>query len=131
MKVYENQNIVIERDDNIKCLIQNWRGFASSERFREGINKTVELFKDKKLNKILSNTKDFGMVRKEDTDWVGTNAMPLLAQNGLKQIAFVVPKNVFSQMSVENFKKESQGPVEIRYFDDVDKAKNWMAELVS
>ena len=53
MRVFENQNIVIERDEQLKCLIQNWKGFASSEKFREGILKSVELFKDKKLNKIL------------------------------------------------------------------------------
>ncbi|WP_017731131.1 hypothetical protein [Nafulsella turpanensis] len=129
MKVFESQNIVIERDDELKCLIQNWKGFASSERFREGIQKSIDLFKDKKLNKILSNTKDFGMVKKEDTEWVNSYSMPLLIKDGLKYMAFVVPSNVFSQMSVENFKKQSEGPVEIRYFDDVSKAKEWMAEL--
>ena len=127
MKVFENQNIVIERDDQLKCLIQNWKGFASSEKFREAIHKSVEQFNDKKLNKILSNTKDFGMVKKEDTDWLNNNAMPLLIKNGLKYAAFVVPSNVFSQMSVENFKKDASGPIEIRYFDDADKAKQWLA----
>ena len=89
MKVFENQNIVLERDDNLICLIQNWKGFATSEKFRECIKKTHELFEDKKLNKILSNTKDFGMVKKEDTDWVTTNSMPILIKNGLKYITFI------------------------------------------
>lgn len=129
MKVFEHQNVVIERDDNLKCLIQNWKGFATSEKFREGIQKSVEQFNDKKLNKILSNTKDFGMVKKEDTEWLNNNAMPLLIKNGLKYAAFVVPSNVFSQMSVENFKKDASGPVEIRYFDDAAKAKQWLAEV--
>ena len=129
MKVFENQNLVLERDENLKCLIQNWKGFASSDKFREGINKTVELFKDKKLNKILSNTKDFGMVKKEDTEWLNTQAMPQLIKTGLKCAAFVVPSNVFSQMSIENFKKEAEGPIEIRYFDNADKAKAWLAEF--
>lgn len=129
MKVYEAPNIIIERDDNLKCLIQNWRGFASSDKFRDGIKKTEELFKDKTLNKILSNTKDFGMVKKEDTEWVSTHSMPTLIERGLRYMAFVIPSNVFSQMSVENFKKQSENAVQIRYFDDVDKAKEWMEEL--
>lgn len=129
MKVFENQNIVIERDDQLKCLIQNWKGFATSDRFREAIQKSIELFKDKKLNKILSNTKDFGMVKKEDTEWVNTYSMPLLIENGLRYMAFIVPSNVFSQMSVENFKKEMAGPVELRFYEDVDKARDWMASL--
>lgn len=129
MKVYEAQNIIIERDDKLKCLIQNWKGFASSEKFRESIKKTEDLFKDKTLNKIISNTKDFGMVKKEDTEWVSTESMPTLIERGLKYMAFVVPSNVFSQMSVENFKKQSGDTIQIRYFDDVEKAKEWMAEL--
>lgn len=129
MKVYEAQNIIIERDDKLKCLIQNWRGFANSDKFRDGIKQTEELFKDKTLNKIISNTKDFGMVKKEDTEWVSNQSMPILIERGLKYMAFVVPSNVFSQMSVENFKKQSENVVQIRYFDDVEKAKEWMEEL--
>lgn len=129
MKVFESQNIVIERDDKLKCLIQNWKGFATSDRFREGIQKTIDLFQDKKLNKILSNTKDFGMVKKEDTEWVNSYSMPILIKNGLRYMAFVVPSNVFAQMSVENFKKEMAGPVELRFYEDVDKAKEWMAQV--
>ncbi len=129
MKVFESENIIIERDDNLKCLIQNWKGFATSEKFREGIQKSIDLFKDKKLDKILSNTKDFGMVKKEDTEWVNSYSMPLLIKNGLRYMAFVVPSNVFSQMSVENFKKEMAGPVELRFYEDVAKAKEWMAEV--
>lgn len=129
MKVFETQNIVLERDDQLKCLVQNWKGFASSERFREGIQKTIELFKDRKFDKILSNTRDFGMVKKEDTEWVNTYSMPILIKNGLRYMAFVVPSNAFSQMSVENFKKEMAGPVELRFYEDVAKAKEWMAEV--
>lgn len=129
MNVFENQNAIIAIDKDLKCLIQNWRGFASSKNFREVIEKTHDFFNEMKLDKILSNTRDFGMVKKEDTDWVNAHSMPILMKRGLRYMAFVVPSNVFSQMSVENFKKESTGPVEIRYFDDVNKAREWMAEL--
>lgn len=129
MNVFENQNIVIERDEQLKCLIQNWKGFATSERFREAIQKTIDLFEDKNLDKILSNTKDFGMVKKEDTEWVNAYSMPLLIENGLRYMAFIVPSNVFSQMSVQNFKKEMAGPVELRFYEDVEKAREWMAGL--
>lgn len=127
MKVFENTNIVIEQDESLKCIIQHWRGFATSEKFREAIEKTIELFEERKLNKILSNTRDFGLIRKEDTDWANAYSMPLLIANGLKYVVFVVPRSAFSQISVENFKKESKNSVEIQYFEDVAKAKEWMA----
>lgn len=129
MKVFESRNLDIERDDHLKCLIQHWKGYATSKDFREAIYKTIEHFKDKNLDKILSNTKEFNVVKKEDTDWANHYSMPLLIEHGLRYVAFVVPSNVFSQISVENFKKSSKEKVEIRYFEDVDKAKEWMAGL--
>lgn len=129
MKVFENQNVVIECDENTKCLIQNWKGLAGSLRFRESIEKTIELFEEKKLDKILSNTKESGMVKKVDTDWVGTYAMPILIKNGLKFMAFVVPNNIFTQRSIDNFKHNAPGPVEIRYFNDDAQAREWFAEI--
>ena len=128
MKLFENTNIVIEQDKKLKCLIQNWKGFATSEKFREAIEKTIELFKSHEYNKILSNTHDFGLVRKEDTDWSNTYAMPLLLENGLQFVAFVQPRSAFSQISVENFSQGAQNKAEIRYFNEVQKAREWMAK---
>lgn len=129
MIVHKSKTLDIERDNNLKCLIQHWKGYASSEDFRKGIESSLELFKDKSLDKILSNTKDAGLVKKEDTEWLNTYAMPLLIKNGLKHIAFVLSTSVFSQMSVENFKKYSKEIVQIQYFDNLDRAKEWMARL--
>lgn len=129
MKVFENSNIVIEIDEHLQCVIQNWRGFASSEKYREAIHQTVDLFRTRKLNKILSNTKNFGIVKREDTDWTNSYAMPLLIDSGLRYAAFIAPENVLPQMSIENFRRGSPGVVEIKYFEEVKDAKQWMEEI--
>lgn len=129
MKVFENQNIVIELDKDLQCVIQNWRGFASSEKYREAIHQTIDLFKTHKVDKILSNTKSFGIVKKEDTDWTNSYAMPILIERGLKYAAFIAPENVLPQMSIENFRRGSNGLIEIQYFEEVKNAKQWMEEL--
>ncbi len=129
MKVFENSNVVIELDENLQCLIQHWRGFASTEKYREAIFQTVDLFKKNKLNKILSNTKNFGIVKKEDTDWTNAYSMPLLIENGLLYVAFILPDNVFPQMSVKNFTQGAVSEVEIQYFKEVEDAKQWMTEI--
>lgn len=119
--------VTIELDETLKCLIQNWKGFARSEDFRTAINESLEFFKKGGIDKIISNTKDFALVKKEDTDWVAQVVTPQMVQNGLRYMAFVVPTNVFTQFSVDNFKEEASSVVSIRYFDKVEAAKEWLA----
>lgn len=120
--------VTIERDSELQCLIQTWKGFAKSESFREAINQSLNFFKKGGINKIISNTKDFALVKKEDTDWVAQVITPQMVQHGLRYMAFVVPTNVFTQLSVDNFKGEADSVVSIRYFDDLKAAKDWLAK---
>lgn len=129
MEIFENENIVIVEDENLNCLIQNWRGTATSEKFRECIEETNELFKTGKYNKILSNTQNFGIVKKEDTNWVNNYSIPLLIKNGLKYFVFVDPKNAFTHMSVEYFKEDAKKMLEIQHFESVEEAMEWLANL--
>ena len=129
MLLVEEPFVTIERDDQLSCLIQTWKGFAKSEDFRAAINESLEVFKKGGLNKIISNTKEAGLVKKEDTDWVAQVVTPQMVQHGLRYMAFVVPTNVFTQFSVDNFKEGASGVVKIKYFDNAESAYQWLSEV--
>lgn len=129
MVLYSKPYVTIERDDQLKCLTQNWKGFATSEKFREAINATLNIFKQGGIEKLISNTKDFSLVKKEDTDWVAQVVIPQMVKHNLRYMAFVVPSNVFSKISVDNFKEEADKVVSIRYFDDLNKALEWFTQV--
>ena len=129
MVLVEKSSVVIEHDEQLRCLIQTWKGFAKSKDFRAAIIKSLEFFKQGNLNKIISNTKDFSLVKKEDTDWVAQVITPEMVQHGLRYMAFVVPTNAFTQLTVDNFKEEADRIVEIRYFDSVETARNWLSKV--
>ena len=128
MILFERPYVTLELDEQLKCLTQRWKGFAKSEQFREGINKSLEFFQQKQIDKIISDTKDFSLVKKEDTDWVATVITPKMVQHGLRRMAFIVPTNIFTQITIDNFKNEAKGGVAIQYFDDYEKAKDWMSK---
>jgi hypothetical protein len=129
MILYEKTYITLEYDEKLNCLTQHWKGFATSEQFREGINQSVLYFQDKKINKLISDTKDFAVVKKDDTDWVASYATPIMVKNGLKYMAFILPTNVFTQVSVNNFKSKADDILQIKYFDNLDKALQWLKSV--
>lgn len=126
IKIFEKPYVLIEYDPQKKLLIQNWKGFATSEQFREAILKSVDVFKQKNVTRLLSNTKDFSLVKKEDTEWAATYAAGQMIQHGLKAMAFIIPSSAFSQMSVKNFSKQAVGGFQQQFFDDLDKAIEWL-----
>ncbi len=128
MILYQKPYITIEQDDQLKCLIQNWKGFANSENFRDAINQSLDIFKKGGLDKIISNTKDAALVSNEDTKWVAKEITPQMVKHGLRYMAFILPTNVFTQMGVENFKENAGSVVSIRYFDQMEAAKEWISE---
>jgi hypothetical protein len=76
------------------------------------------VFREWKASKIVSNTKDFAVVRKEDADWVATQITPLLVKHGLRYMAFIIPSRAFTKISEDNFKSKAGDGVQIRYFND-------------
>ena len=130
MILFQQPYLTIEYNEQIKCLSQHWNGYAKSEQFRLGIEKSIEIFKQKKPSKLISNTKELAIITNEDTQWAATYATPIMVENGLKHMAFVVPTNVFTQMSVDNFKNRSSSRLQIQYFDSLAKAQVWLGETL-
>ena len=56
MILYQRTYITIEQDEQLKCLIQNWKGFTISANFRDAINHSLKVFEKGGLDKIISNT---------------------------------------------------------------------------
>jgi hypothetical protein len=126
MIFFEDSYLTISVDEYSQCLIQTWKGYARSDEFRRGIEASIELFQQQKLSKIISNTKDFAVAQKEDTDWVAGYATPILVEHGLKYMAFVMPVSSFAQVSVYNFKSQTDKMITIKYFVEFDHAKTWI-----
>jgi len=127
MILYQQSFICLQYNQELACLTQHWKGFASSSQFRQAIQETVHYVESKGIDKLISNTKDFAGVKKEDTDWVANVATPKMVQKGLKTMAFIVPTNVFTQVSVNNFKNKADELLQIQYFDDLQTAHQWLA----
>lgn len=131
LKVVNDKNLVLEYDDELNCIFQTWKGYFTSEFFRQGVEKTNKLFSDQKpVTKFLVDIQESSVIKKDDTDWAARTAIPLAIEKGLQYYGFVLPKNVFTQVSLKNFQKELNQPtITVRLFDDMGVAKAWVESL--
>ncbi|MFO8234849.1 MAG: hypothetical protein R6U04_05550 [Bacteroidales bacterium] len=126
MLVHQNKNVKITFDQNTKRLKQKWDGFASSEIFREAIDKTNEFVKNNDVKTIISDTLNQKVVKSEDADYAA-NTIPKMVSNGMKAMAFVVPENVFTQLSLNKFSTSVKGEI-TGYFNTIAEAEKWLDE---
>lgn len=131
MILFKASYLTIEYDQKLSCISQHWKGYVKSEQFRAGIEKSIEFFKHQRAICLISNTKELAVVSTEDTQWAASYATPLMIDYGLKYMAFIVPTNVFTQVSVNHFKNKTEDKMQLSYFTDLDKAKVWLEELQS
>jgi hypothetical protein len=129
--VVNEKHLELEFNAELNCIIQTWKGYFSSELFRKGVERTNELFKEKKpVRKFLVDISTSGVIKQEDTSWAAQHAIPTAIENGLNYYGFVVPVNVFTQMSLNNFKRDLNYPsIEVKLFDSIESAKEWMRSL--
>ena len=131
MILFETSFLSIEYDETINCISQHWKGYAKSEQFRAVIEKSIRLLKQKGATCLISNTKELAVVSNEDTQWAATHATPIMIGYGLRYMAFIVPTSVFTQLSVNNFKTKTEDKLQLHYFTDLAKAKEWLKEVRS
>jgi len=126
MIVHQNDYVKITFDQNKKRLTQKWNDFATSNIFREAIDKTTDFVKENDVKTILSDTLNQKVVKSEDADYAA-GVIPILVENGMKAMAFVVPENVFTQLSLNKFSSSVKGDT-TGYFKSIAEAENWLDE---
>lgn len=73
-------------------------------------------------------------VTPEDQDWINLHIYPPAIEAGLKRLAFLVGKDIFLNVSLEQMSEDSNKNPLIaeniiqRFFDDYDKALAWLNE---
>lgn len=127
MLVHQHSNVRIDYDPAKKRLTQVWNGFIPSKDFRDAIDATVKFSEKNPVITIVSDTLNQGVVKPEDTEYAGS-VMPKLASRGLKGMAFVIPENIFTQLSLKKFASNEQTKG-VQYFRSVKEAHEWLDSI--
>ena len=131
MLVVNEKHLVLEYDEELKAIIQTWKGYFPSESFRAGVERTNELFQEKRpVIKLLVDISDSSVISGEDTTWAAKTAIPKAIEYGLKYYCFVLPLNTFTQVSLKNFQEQlKQLSLVIGIFKSIEEAKAWARNI--
>lgn len=115
-------------DSATGAAIGHFQGFLSTEKFKAIAEELHTLRKTYSSSKQLNNIENMKVLTPEVQQWLNEVWFPKAKQTGLKYFAFVVPKDVFGKVSMENANKTAKDTfgIEINYFQTEADAKAWL-----
>lgn len=129
--VFENHLIrmaVIEEHSILKVEWQPKTESMNNEEFKEMTMKIADFVIEYSLKSILSDTRQFFFsIEPEIQIWAAENTIVPAAIHSLKNVAYLVSSDLFSQISVEQLMQEEPAlQLTTRYFDDEQEAFEWV-----
>lgn len=126
--VFDTTYITIFFNPEESLVHLRWKGFASSEQFREGLNFALEVVKENQVENWLGDLKMMQAIQPADEEWSTKVWYPRLAESALNKMAIVTSLDFLNNSSVRRIVNASADEIsfETRYFVDVNDAHNWL-----
>jgi hypothetical protein len=127
---YMDEYATIELDESIPCIKLKLEGIPkSSAHYRLVQRKRVELLQQEakrhKLLHMLTDSRKAGPVLNEDVEYFRTSVLPDMEQAGVRFLAIVRPKSIFTRMTVQEM-TEDASLITVRIFESVREAREWL-----
>jgi hypothetical protein len=116
-------------DDNNRCILVEWRGYASTLEFRFIHEVLISLIEQYRATKILGDDTHLVTIHAEDQAWVLEEWMPRAIAAGLRIAATKKPNGYFGQSSVEYIQSNLPSGITIRSFEQLEDAREWLARI--
>jgi len=123
---YETPHFTILWDETCEAVLAVSKGYREGEEMRRGLDKCLELLKVRNAHKWLSDSRDQRVVAEVDQRWVRDDWFPRAIEAGLRSAALLVPANMLASLSMNRVLREIGPIVETRYFDDLEKGREWL-----
>jgi ribonuclease HII len=117
-------------DGEIKAVVMEWNGYATSTEFKEGTELMLNTLIQNNCFKVLADIKDMVLIGMEDQQWLDTYFLPRAISFGFKALAIVKPDSYFNKVAVESiYYKVDKDKLAITFFDNVADAKEYLKAI--
>ena len=121
--------ITIRWDGTRRCLMSEWKAFATTVEFRAALMKVIDTIRKKRVRGYLSDTRKLRLIVERDQKWAHDVWAPLAVEAGLKRLAFVIAESGLGKLTVEELvRMENDQRLLIHTFDAFGPARRWIEE---
>jgi hypothetical protein len=122
-------------DEQTPCFIIDWKGFqklALVQPFCENVvNSLIKKRKENpNLTGFIGNSLKMEGLTEDIQNYWNQEWNPAMYEAGGRFLALIVPSSIFGKFSINKFADTTQKnikEVQIRFFDDINNAKEWLA----
>ena len=118
----------LEWDEINRIVVADWHGFFTSEKFRAGLLKGLEVIAQYHAANWLADTTEAKVTAIADQNYLAYEWTSLAMERGLRRIAYIVPTDIIAQMALNRIVNETKG-LEIKYFSNRDEARQWLVSF--
>ncbi len=125
---FQTPYLLLQYNDQEKYTAASWQHFPLSDEFRTGMDQIIRVMEEKKIGKVLTDTRKMGAISPDDQDWSINDWLPRAFAAGYRRIAIVISEDIFNQMSVEDIMSRVEGVDFVtKYFPSLEAGRQWLA----
>ncbi|AFM06264.1 hypothetical protein Fleli_3962 [Bernardetia litoralis DSM 6794] len=113
-------------NEKANCIITRSIGFVYDAELRLFLEKIIIFLKEKNTTKLIVDLTYRQTYTDEDQNWIDKDWFPRVLQAGLTYFGYIMPNDLFMQLSADELLVKQKGSVNIVPFGDVNKAIEWM-----
>jgi len=132
MQVYQSEFSTTTFDPELSIIYSTWHPL-SQKLTEESFKKEMQIIlqhteKVKPLN-IIANVTNFNFtVTQKIQNWIVKNFIGKAMEFGIQKYAIIVSEKLLAEVSEERIEKDEDESFLIQYFDNKEKAEQWMVE---
>lgn len=130
MVIYNTSYLMIEYDELLPCLMVTWKGYTSSEDFRNGLDRIFQAMQEYKVDKTLTDIREHKVIGIEDQNYAAAKSIEFDKTYWNVRRALIIPQDVFAKFAIKNVNNATmeQGQ-EREMFTNIEDAKDWLRKF--
>lgn len=133
MRVFQNKLMIIDYDQErnyFKVIRRGYDNEYTEEEYKDLMlawRNQIEIFKP--VHQMVDYQNFFKPVPLHLQKWINENLLAPSLKIGLKKVAFIISRDLYAQISVEQIMQEDVGKnFIVKYFDNETDAEKWLFE---
>ncbi|RIJ41548.1 hypothetical protein [Pontibacter oryzae] len=124
--LYRDTFIALEYNAVDNWIYVNWKGYQNYDTVVAGCEKILELMKAQACYRILNDNTRVEGQWSAAAKWGADVWFPAMFEAGLKSFAWIYSPSTLSRLSTDKTLKLADFPKQVKVFDDLDLAQDWL-----